>query len=180
MSFAGERDFLKGNFFSPDGTNSTGLKTLQDIETIVPNFRQITTEKLLRHGLTQEESAAFFLDPLETHPKSQSAYFLKGRIGNSEILGAATTEDTYSSEHYHPEGLGERYCVIGGNVIVVMEGQDFPLAAGDVMDIPPNTYHHVYTEKDAYGLLLIHMEDALLFPAERRHLGRREAQRRAR
>lgn len=109
-----------------------------------------------------------------THDGSAAVYRLDmmggpDRILESEIFGQ---EDgpSFTTHHYHPDGLTERYEVLKGRGHLMCDRDIISLEEGIVVDVPPDVLHQVVVPQGGYLHLLIVMRNAGLYPLNHQHI----------
>lgn len=134
--------------------------------------RRKTKAHLVELGLVSPEEEVPFATT--THEGSAAVYRLDmmrgdNRILESEIYGQ---EDgpSFTTHHFHPDGVEEKYRVLGGEGYLMLDTEIVKFQKGVVVNVLPGVLHQVMVPPGGHLHLLIVMTNAGFYPPNRQHV----------
>lgn len=76
-------------------------------------------------------------------------------LHNSENLSMSHTIMTRDSKKHKHQKMEEVYYILKGKANIKVEGEVFPIRAGDVFSIPKNKFHNIQDIQEAVELIVI-------------------------
>ena len=76
---------------------------------------------------------------------------------NAGTVYRVTVEADQATETSYHQVAEEFYFVISGSGVAILDGQEYPIAAGDFLRLPPGTRHSFVTTSEPLQMLDIHV-----------------------